>query len=72
MTEPRIKVNRMREEVVQACYTWRAAEVHHSGCILGMRRGDLSDAAIKVRCAESDMVLKIDALHREEKSLGLI
>ena len=70
--DSRIRINEMREQVIQACYAWRAAEVHHSGCILGMRQGDLVEAATRVRCVESDMVLKIDALHREEKMLGLI
>jgi hypothetical protein len=73
MKEPRVNVNRLREKVIQAAYAWRSAEVQHACCILGVRHGcELSDAATKVRCAESDLQIKIDILHKEEKSLGLI
>ncbi len=68
----RINVDRLREMVIQAAYEWRSAEVHHGCCILGIRQGELGPAHKRVECATSDLRIKIDALHREENSLGLI
>jgi len=72
MAEPRVKINRMREAVIKAAYEWRAAEIHHSACILGVRQGELGPAAREVERTTSNLRVEIDDLHQEEKSLGLI
>ena len=73
MTKPRININKMREKVIKAAYEWRSADVNHACCVIGIRHGcELSGAATRVKCATSDLQIKIDALYQEEKSLGLI
>jgi len=72
MTKPRVNVNRLRETVIQAAYEWRSAEVHHGACISGLRKGEIGPANAEREWAVAHLRTVIDALHREEKSLGLL
>ncbi len=69
---PRVNVDKMREAVIKAAYEWRAAEIHHSACILGIRQDELGPAHRRVERTTSNLRVEIDDLHQEEKSLGLI
>lgn len=62
----------MREQTILAAYAWRAADVHHAACVGGIRTDNPDDACIKLDVALSNLRIMIDALHREEKSLGLL
>ncbi len=72
MRKPRIRINRLQEEVIQAAYDWRVADVHHAVCVIGVRSDDLTETQERADRLLSILRLKIDNLHREEKSLGLI
>jgi hypothetical protein len=69
--EPRVNVNLLREAVVKAGYEWREAEVKQELCVLTLNEG-MGLAARRVQRAESTLRITVDALYREEKSLGLI
>jgi hypothetical protein len=71
MAEPRINVNRLREEVIKACYEWRAADYLNDACAFFVGR----DTTVAQENADQRLLtlrIKIDALRREEESLGLI
>ena len=72
MREPRIRINRLQEEVILAAYKWRSADVHAAACRLGIRDGDHTETREKADRRLSTLRIKIDNLHREEKSLGLL
>jgi hypothetical protein len=72
MREPRIRLNRLQEEAIQAAYEWRAADVHAAACRLGIRNGDCTVTRKEAGRLLSVLRVKIDILHHEEKSLGLI
>ena len=72
MREPRIRLNRLQEEVIQAAYDWRSADVHAAACRLGIRDGDRTETRKEAGRRLVVLRIKIDNLHREEKSLGLI
>lgn len=72
MREPRIRINRLQEEAIQAAYEWRSADVHAAACHLGIRDGDHTETREEADRRLSVLRITIDNLHREENSLGLI
>lgn len=71
----RIKTNKMREMVIQACYEWRAAETDLSERQLGVLSNTLTElvsAESKQANSLCQLRIVVDNLREEEKSLGLL
>ena len=54
-------------EIIEAAYEWRAAEVHHAACQLGIRHGKEEETGDAVAITLRHLRIKIDALYRKEK-----